>query len=346
VDALGEPMKIKIINYRAIANGCTKEIGFAISFEVLSFTCFGQSSSGPGAGVCATESPINLTTSDTLPRHAAIAESPAIDLAFGSPLLYDSVTLPPASFSQVDAGTLLQIFHEESAESHLIERTKPTGASSSRFQTSGRYGAAQADASAKTTTGEVDGALNFNGISDYITVTQNEHFNLHASPFTLEAWVEDNTAASGFSGAFHRIMGWDDGVSDIQMGIGQDTTGTKRLFYVLNSDALETPNQSTTGNAPTRMNHVVATFDGVSTYNMYLNGVNANGGSARGQSAYMGNSTTLFIGQLGAGLTSKYLDGILDEVRISSIVRSPDWIATEYRNQISPSTFYTLGSEQ
>jgi hypothetical protein len=37
--------------------------------------------------------------------------------------------------------------------------------------------------------------------------------------------------------------------------------------------------------------------------------------------------------------------GSLDEVRVSNAVRSADWIATEYNNQSSPATFYTLGSE-
>jgi hypothetical protein len=37
--------------------------------------------------------------------------------------------------------------------------------------------------------------------------------------------------------------------------------------------------------------------------------------------------------------------GTLDEIRVSNAVRSADWIATEYNNQSSPGTFYTLGSE-
>ena len=37
--------------------------------------------------------------------------------------------------------------------------------------------------------------------------------------------------------------------------------------------------------------------------------------------------------------------GSLDEIRVSNSVRSSDWIATEYKNQSSPSTFYGLGSE-
>jgi hypothetical protein len=41
---------------------------------------------------------------------------------------------------------------------------------------------------------------------------------------------------------------------------------------------------------------------------------------------------------------NEYYDGLLDEVRISTTVRSADWVATEYNNQSSPSTFYTVGA--
>ncbi|MBL7931007.1 MAG: hypothetical protein JNL60_03840, partial [Bacteroidia bacterium] len=40
-----------------------------------------------------------------------------------------------------------------------------------------------------------------------------------------------------------------------------------------------------------------------------------------------------------------YLNGIEDEVRLSNVVRSAGWIATEYANQNSPSTFYSISSE-
>lgn len=45
-----------------------------------------------------------------------------------------------------------------------------------------------------------------------------------------------------------------------------------------------------------------------------------------------------YLGRNGDG---NYLDGILDEVRVLNIALSDDWIATEYNNQNSPSTFWT-----
>ena len=44
--------------------------------------------------------------------------------------------------------------------------------------------------------------------------------------------------------------------------------------------------------------------------------------------------------------TYRYFNGLIDEVRISQAARSDDWIKTEYNNQSSPSTFYSVGSEE
>ncbi|MEX1188601.1 MAG: DUF2341 domain-containing protein [Bacteroidia bacterium] len=41
-----------------------------------------------------------------------------------------------------------------------------------------------------------------------------------------------------------------------------------------------------------------------------------------------------------------YFDGLVDEVRISNITRSPYWIATEYANQSSPNTFLKIGGTE
>ena len=45
----------------------------------------------------------------------------------GQPLIYDGSNLTPGFAMQTDAGTLLQMFFEDSAESYLIERSKGMG---------------------------------------------------------------------------------------------------------------------------------------------------------------------------------------------------------------------------
>lgn len=40
------------------------------------------------------------------------------------------------------------------------------------------------------------------------------------------------------------------------------------------------------------------------------------------------------------------LHGTVDEVRLATVARSAGWIATEFANQSSPSTFYGVGPEE
>jgi hypothetical protein len=66
-------------------------------------------------------------------------------------------------------------------------------------------------------------------------------------------------------------------------------------------------------------------------------------------------SNTGFSSHIDAGSKSLYLgsddsgarfNGRIDEVRISSVVRSSAWLAAEYANGHSPSTFYSFASEE
>ena len=55
--------------------------------------------------------------------------------------------------------------------------------------------------------------------------------------------------------------------------------------------------------------------------------------------------TENYIGNTASYITrSSYYDGQMDEFRLSSTARSADWITTEYNNQLSPNTFYTIHS--
>jgi len=47
-----------------------------------------------------------------------------------------------------------------------------------------------------------------------------------------------------------------------------------------------------------------------------------------------------------SGASNYYADAVIDEVRVSNVARSGDWIATEYNNQNSPGTFYTVGGQE
>ncbi len=54
------------------------------------------------------------------------------------------------------------------------------------------------------------------------------------------------------------------------------------------------------------------------------------------------NSSLYFMSRAASALNAA---GTLDEVRLSTIERTANWVATEYNNQSSPGTFIAMGSE-
>jgi uncharacterized repeat protein (TIGR01451 family) len=89
-----------------------------------------------------------------------------------------------------------------------------------------------------------------------------------------------------------------------------------------------------------------ATYDGSTMRLLHNGGQVASVGKTgnlrqNGWSIYLGNNP-----RNGATPWYKALDGILDEVRISSAARSSSWLTTEYNNQRPGATFYGVEPEQ
>lgn len=85
--------------------------------------------------------------------------------------------------------------------------------------------------------------------------------------------------------------------------------------------------------------HMAITHDG-STMKIIIDGVQQL--SVNPESLNTSTAADLYFGRYVGG---SYYDGALEEVRISTVGRSNDWIITSYENQKNVSTFYTLGSE-
>ena len=85
-------------------------------------------------------------------------------------------------------------------------------------------------------------------------------------------------------------------------------------------------------------NHFVLTADGTNL-KTYVNGTLIS--TLANTALTTGSSATTY---LGSDVENDTLNGKLDEVRLSSSVRSADWIKTEYNNQVGTSTFYSTGT--
>jgi hypothetical protein len=88
-----------------------------------------------------------------------------------------------------------------------------------------------------------------------------------------------------------------------------------------------------------------ATYDGVNS-KIYKDGGNEVASTTLSGSLRE-NSWQIWAGHNPGGSPSQYsLDGKLDEIRISSVARTPNWLTTEYNNQNDPSSFHSVGSEE
>ncbi len=183
---------------------------------------------------------------------------------------------------------------------------------------------------ATATTGKIDGGLNNPySTSGYIDLSSTSLATATPSVFSLETWVN----LSGL-GAWPAIVDFNANNSSnwglyVEGGSGVGMVVSNRMRWLIPS-----------GSFNTGWNHIVATWDGQGP-EMYLNGVET--GSTWNDNFYENNIASAAIG---LGYSGERFNGLIDEVRVSTgIARSADWIATEYSNQNSPSTFYALHAE-
>ncbi len=148
--------------------------------------------------------------------------------------------------------------------------------------------------------------------------------------FTVSAWIypTDVTNAKGAQ-VIAEYLG-----STMLFGFFIRSTGviSTYLSTATNSAAGEVVNNT--------WYHLVSTYDG-STVKLYKNGVQvASGANTRVPSI----NDNMVIGMRKTD-TLGFI-GIIDEVKVSDIVASADAISTQYYNQNSPATFYSVGTQQ
>jgi MSHA biogenesis protein MshQ len=186
-------------------------------------------------------------------------------------------------------------------------------------------------------TGKIGYAQDFEGNApgDFISLGSPGSLEITGS-ITIEAWINVESWNPEY---WHMIVARQYGTS---YGDGYllclNDGGT--AYIIVNSNSA-TRSGVTTGT----WYHVVGVASGT-TRRVYVNGV---GGTAGSGVTWTLDANPILIGSgennvPGTDPTEEF-DGIIDEVRISNIVRSAEWIQTEYNNQLNPNAFYTLGAE-
>ncbi len=166
-------------------------------------------------------------------------------------------------------------------------------------------------------------------------------WTVSGNEITIQAWMKwdsrpsnatllDKSNGSGYvwnlskskTGVHHRLEGWiKTGDGTVQIGGSTDLDAGTWYFVVLKYD----------GNT------------GVQRMDLRLNNTAYNNVTQTGN-LDTSSSVNIKIGDNANGDDDPF-DGVIDEVRISSAARSDAWLNTEYNNQSSPATFFTLGPE-
>ena len=184
------------------------------------------------------------------------------------------------------------------------------------------------------TTGQVDGALSFDGVDDYVEVSDNPP--LEPQNITVAAWVyRDSTSTrdtilqkgstsylDGRNGYLFRILG------------SSDQEANRAMFYIVVGNNNKVSPVSATPIEAHNWYHIAATYDG-SNIRIYVNGVEeGTATSETGQIDYTGGQQEFKMGvaELGSGTFQNYFDGTIDDVRFYDLALSADQIQQLYQD--------------
>ena len=151
--------------------------------------------------------------------------------------------------------------------------------------------------------------------------------------FTMEAWITSTNAN------VKTLYSFQDQASTPE--IDEDTTpGTIRAI-ISGTVMAETATGTLLDDG--RWHQIVYTKNGVGSTNaIYVDGI-SQPLIINSSSSFANPTDDMFIGKR---TDNNPWAGKMDELRVSNIARSSQWILTEYNNESSPSTFYAVGEAE
>lgn len=181
---------------------------------------------------------------------------------------------------------------------------------------------------ATATSGMIDGGAAFFSASIALGTAMNP------SAVTYAAWVNPTS----FPAAYVSVISRNDGSFNCSLLV--KSTGKMACYVSANAQVFFDPGSHTLSTGT--WYHLVMTYDSSAGLIGYVNG--ASDGTAAANGTANTNAISTFIGS-DPSTGGRGWNGKIDQVTISSVARSANWITTEYNNQSAPGTFETLGTE-
>jgi len=179
----------------------------------------------------------------------------------------------------------------------------------------GNHGTAQQDTEDISTAGIIDGALTFNGTSDYIDCGDVSNLDFGTGDFSICMWMKTSSSLAmrlvnkrDASNIGYEISTTTSG--EIRAGIGDSSGYTQGFGGTVNDDA---------------WHHVAITYDRDGSVSLYVDAGTPSTSDISIRPGSIDNSESFRIGRL--AIPDKYFEGTIDDLRIFSRVLSADEIA-------------------
>ncbi len=186
--------------------------------------------------------------------------------------------------------------------------------------------------------GVIDGAYSFDGQNDYVSIADNNSFDPieNNDRLTIESWVYIHGWYRGWFSILDKYEANGDFGWTFQINFARGIsfhTGYSGDIYCNYVPALN------------RWYHLCMSYDrNIGHLKFYVNGqlqcdisLNSQIKQTNGEPCYLGYNPS-------GG--DEYINGALDELRVSDIVRSADWIRASYNITSSPSDYLSFGSQE
>ncbi|NVM36033.1 MAG: DUF2341 domain-containing protein [Candidatus Lokiarchaeota archaeon] len=191
---------------------------------------------------------------------------------------------------------------------------------------------------------KIGGGLSLDGVNDYVLIPHSSSLDITGYQITMEAWINLNIVPAPWDAPV-MVKAASDNNEIYMLGVDGGSNPSHVNHRITTS--ISGYQHYDTGNLfQDTWTHICAVYDGTLSssdrFFIYINGVEISSNYAAG--TIVSSTGALRFGKRTS--TDRWLNATLDELRISSVTRSVDWIATEYSNQNNPSSFYTIGTEQ
>ncbi len=187
---------------------------------------------------------------------------------------------------------------------------------------------------AVTASGKIGDAQDFDGSNDKITVNDSTSLSFTNDEMTIEVWVKADTLPTNETSILRKDNQW-------QMAF-VDSDTIRNLIATNGITGWTAANDEDYTFSTDTWYYWTFVYNGPNVRHM----IDAQqvGSSHTVTGNITDNANVAEIGR--CSYTNEFLDGIIDELRISNVARSDAWIETSYNNQSAPGDFFNVGSEE